>query len=284
MRGPHRGQQLVTDVVAQGVIDGLEVIEVEEQHGDLAFVVTVKRMVQVDPECGSVRQVRQRVVERLMGELGLQCLALADVTGVEDETADRRQFEQVGDGDLGRTVRVIFAPEPAFQGERRARDVDRLVDLAEDLEPIVGMNEVSERHPDELGIGIPKDPLHRGALVADQPVAPDQRDDIRGVLNQRPEMLLAFGELRGVDRELPVEHQVVAERQVLADHDEGDDREQAPKRDRFQRTQPHFFDGRRRRSGHHREIWEEETKTARRTLRLSAERRRCGRIKRGDGD
>ena len=104
--------------MTQDVIHGLEVVEVEEENGDSAFALIIERVVQMDPERRSVRKIGQRIVERLVGELRLQRLALADVTRVQHETPDRGQVEQVGDGDLGRAVGVIFTPEPAFEGER----------------------------------------------------------------------------------------------------------------------------------------------------------------------
>ena len=48
----------------------------------------------------AVGQVRDRVVERLVGELLLERLALADVAAVEHDAADRRVVEQVGVEDL----------------------------------------------------------------------------------------------------------------------------------------------------------------------------------------
>ena len=176
---PNRSQQLVADVVAQRVVNRLEVVEVEEEHRDPALTITVKRVIQVDPERGSVRQVRHRVVERLMRELVLECLALTDVARIEDQTADRRQGEQVGNGDLGGTVRVVLPSKPALERERQALDVDGLVDLAQHLHSVVVVDEVSERPPNQLGFGVAEDPLHRTTLITDQSVAIDLRDDIR---------------------------------------------------------------------------------------------------------
>ena len=46
-------------------------------------------VVEADAEGRPVRQVGQRVVERLMSELLFQRFALADVPSVQDKTADR---------------------------------------------------------------------------------------------------------------------------------------------------------------------------------------------------
>ena len=79
--------------MAHRVVDRLEIVEVEEEHGDPSFGVLLQRMIQVDPEGGPVRQVRQRVVKGLMGELVFECLSLADVARIQDQTTHRRQLQ-----------------------------------------------------------------------------------------------------------------------------------------------------------------------------------------------
>src|SRR5438445_3929708 len=97
-------------------------------------------------------------------------------------------------------------------------------------------------------------------------------------------MLVALGELRGVDRELPVERQVVVQCQELAHHDEANDRQQAPEDDGVEPGGPYFFDGRHQRPGDDRQIGQQETTTAQRTFRRCGKRRCRSRTKRGDCD
>ena len=67
-----RDQQLVSDVVAQAVVDGLEVVEVEEEHGGGSVVGVGQRAADALGEEHAVGQTRQRIVERLVAELVLQ--------------------------------------------------------------------------------------------------------------------------------------------------------------------------------------------------------------------
>ena len=86
-------QQLVAGAVAEAVVDLLEAVEVEEQHRDRASAARgAAQRVLRRRSLNSARlaQPGQRVVERLVDELLLELLALADVAGVEDEAADVR--------------------------------------------------------------------------------------------------------------------------------------------------------------------------------------------------
>ena len=66
-------QRVALDM-AQRVVDGLEVVEVEEQDPDGLGVVAPlsQRLLEPVDEEGPVRQPGQRVVEGLPGELGLE--------------------------------------------------------------------------------------------------------------------------------------------------------------------------------------------------------------------
>ena len=77
----HLGQQQVAGHVAQGVVDGLEVVEVHEQHRDRLVValLSIDGVRDAVVEQRPVREARHRVVERLVRELLLEGLALADV-------------------------------------------------------------------------------------------------------------------------------------------------------------------------------------------------------------
>ena len=88
-------EELVSGVVAEAVVDHLEVVQVhEEQTGGLPSVP--ERVLQPVLEQGPVRQAGQRVVERLLGQLLLVQRPLGDVTVVEDQTADGGVVKKVG--------------------------------------------------------------------------------------------------------------------------------------------------------------------------------------------
>src|SRR2546427_141477 len=176
--GTDRDQQLVADVVAQRVIDGFEIVEVQEENRDPPLGRPVQGVVEADAEGRPVRQVGERVVERLMGELFFQRFALTDVPSIQDETADRGQLEQVGYRDFGRAVGVVHAPQPALDRDRRSFDIDGLVDLADYLRTVIGMYQVSEGLAHQLGLLVAEDALHRSALILDGALTVDEGDDV----------------------------------------------------------------------------------------------------------
>ena len=74
-------QQLVAGTVAQGVIDLLEVIHVGEDQGEagrLVTAVTGHGMVEVVHQQGPVRQLGQRVMQRIELESPLQLLMMSE--------------------------------------------------------------------------------------------------------------------------------------------------------------------------------------------------------------
>ena len=71
-----------------------------------------------------VREVGDRIVKGLIGELLLELLALGDVAQVDDDPADRGVVQQVGEQTLGvqqATVAVANAKLERLGGSRRAR-------------------------------------------------------------------------------------------------------------------------------------------------------------------
>ncbi|MNE59306.1 hypothetical protein D3C80_1543920 [compost metagenome] len=74
-------QQLVAGTVAQGVIDLLEMIHVGEDQGEagrLVTAVTGHGMVKVVHQQGPVRQLGQRIVQRIELEPPLQLLMMSE--------------------------------------------------------------------------------------------------------------------------------------------------------------------------------------------------------------
>ena len=97
---PLRGglQQPVADVVAERVIDVLEVVEVDHQHGEAVLRAPrqVERVLHAVAEQAPVRKQCQRIVEGELPELVLEGLALGDVAQVQREALHGRVVSRCG--------------------------------------------------------------------------------------------------------------------------------------------------------------------------------------------
>src|SRR6202035_1038774 len=73
-------KELVAERMAQRVVDILEVVEVEAQHGECPVAAQMgQTSFDLLPEEKSIWQIRQCVVERHMGDLGFGLSTLGDV-------------------------------------------------------------------------------------------------------------------------------------------------------------------------------------------------------------
>ena len=76
----HLLEQRVADRMAQRVVDGLEVVEVEAEHGEaLPAQRALQALLQLLPEQHAVGEARQRIVARKVGDPLLLPPALGDV-------------------------------------------------------------------------------------------------------------------------------------------------------------------------------------------------------------
>ena len=84
-------QHPVAGIVAERVVDDLEVVEIQEQHGErpAGLAPAAERVFDAITEQRAVRKVGHWIVKRLIGELLLELLALGDVAQVDDDPADR---------------------------------------------------------------------------------------------------------------------------------------------------------------------------------------------------
>ena len=156
------------------------------------------------------------VVERLVAKLLLERLALGDVAVVDDDAADGRVVEQVLGDRLERSPGAVGVAGPELDrhlGAARGRDVGQ---------------RRGQRWRDRLG-GRPRSPAGRSrssgrrqdaldgrALVADQTVLAQDEDAVRGVLDERPEALLAALQ---VHQQQPLGRRLLLEPAVLAGQD-----------------------------------------------------------------
>jgi hypothetical protein len=148
----HRDQQLVAGAVAERVVHRFEVIDIDEQHpkGTPNRRGDRDGLTQRALHLGAVRQLCQRIVDRLVTQAVLERLALGDVAQRQDRSRDLaldRTAEQRLDVDPHRAVAVEQS-----EVERSARRRVGVLQHASDAVRVVGMNEVRESSPDKAAL------------------------------------------------------------------------------------------------------------------------------------
>ena len=111
----HLEEHAVAGGVTKAVVDGLEVVEVDEQHRHPHPLAqrSRHRVAHALIEQRPVGEVGHRIVEGLVGELLLERFALGDVAAVEHDPADRAVGEQVGVEDLEMAKASVLVREQA---------------------------------------------------------------------------------------------------------------------------------------------------------------------------
>ena len=132
--GRDAAQQLVADRVAERVVDALEVVEVDEHHGDLVRAARLERLAHALGEQRAVGEPGQRIVVGLMGELVLQVAQLGDglLEAVELQRGGRvggQRLEQraVGVGEAAREPVAVGEHERADHAVLAAQDAEHAV-------------------------------------------------------------------------------------------------------------------------------------------------------------
>ena len=171
----------------------LEVVEVEQQDGARPAAAMAARLGVGDAvgEERAVRELGERVVERLVRELALERLALLDVADREHEAADRRILEQVRQDHLGEEPLAAPPAQPPLERRRRSGTRADLGEHRQGPRLVFRMQEVRETRPVELLRPVAEKPLDRRGLVEDARLGRDDRDDVRGVLDEGAEPRLA---------------------------------------------------------------------------------------------
>ena len=189
----HLEQHPVTGGVAEAVVDGLEVVEVDEHdgHPDPFAQRPRHRVADALVEQRAVGQVGDGVVEGLVGELLLELLALGDVAAVEDDAADGLVVEQVGVQDLEVTQLAVLGLQQALDDLGTAGGAGAVGQAAQHPALLLGVQQRLERAADDLVGGVAEDPLDRRALVGDRVVGAQDGDEVGGVGDQRGEARLA---------------------------------------------------------------------------------------------
>jgi hypothetical protein len=176
--------------VTERVVDRLEVVQVHEQdrHRQVGPRQALQRVLDAVAEQRSVREPRDRVVERLVRQLLLECLALRDVPRVEDDPLHVGVVHQVGPEGLDVEPEIVAVPHPGLdQLRRRSPLPDGRREELQDLGLVVGMDEAGELGPLQLRGVVAEHAFHRRAHVAHGRVDVDHHDDVGGVLDERAE-------------------------------------------------------------------------------------------------
>ncbi len=178
-------EQVVADVVAPGVVDQLEAVDVEEEQGDVGAVAAGpgEGLLQVVEQERPVGEAGQRVVEGPVGPRGLDPAAVGPVPGHTAQLPEPAVGVALGpQGDLD----VDRAPAPAPHGQLTVPGVVGL-DLAQDL----GV-EAAERLGGEEGLqrgladlGVAEEVLGRPVQEPDPAVVGDAEDGVAARLEDR---------------------------------------------------------------------------------------------------
>ena len=180
-------QQLIADGVTEPVVDGLEVVQVEEDHRDPGSGAPEagERMLHAILEQCAVREPGEPVVESLVMELLQEPDALGHVADVQQDPVDQRIGEAVVGDELEMAVLAGVIAEAQTGGTYVAGGVIR--DFVEELRGarrVVGVHELRERPVEERLRLVAQHPPHRFGQPADAPGRVDDRDDVRGVADQ----------------------------------------------------------------------------------------------------
>ena len=143
----------------------------------------------------AVGETRHRVVERLVGELVLELLPLADVAAVEDDAADVLVLEEIRVLDLELEPRAFTVLQPTLDHVRLGAPAGvRLADACEDLHQarlVRRGQEACELRALDLVDPVAEDACDGGALVGHRPVRVEHGDEVAGVRDERTEAGLA---------------------------------------------------------------------------------------------
>ena len=179
-------QQLVAGGVPERVVDGLEVVEVDEQHREKLAVAmgSGDRVRHSVFEQRPVREMRQGIVERLVSQLGFEMPALAEAADHHQRPADGIVVATVQRGALHVQIGAGGVAGPPLT-ERATLRAGSLRDRFLDGRALVRMREIDERRSDDLIDRVGEHRLHRRAGVPDDAGGVEDQRDIGRVLQQR---------------------------------------------------------------------------------------------------
>ncbi len=189
------GEQRVARLVAEGVVDEVEVIDVEEQDGDrgVAPQVPRERVSEAVEQEGAVREAGERVVQRFALQEILRPPELRDVLDLRDETGVRRRpvHGYLGDGDAA-PHGVAGGVDVAFLHlvERQPAGCELLEELAV-ARQIVRVRELGETVADDRRGPEPEDALEPAVEVEIAAFGVEDGHPDRGGPERRTEEVVA---------------------------------------------------------------------------------------------
>ena len=218
----HRLQQPIARVVAERVVDVLEVVEVEEHDRHVAARAAGQRERVLDAiaEQVPVGEPGQRIVKRQLPQLLFEALALADVAQVERQALHRRIGGQVAADDLEREALLAALDQQLDRANgagRRGRDLRE-----EYLQPLAILTRPQAEQvaaDDVVGLHAER-ALERRRGELQGAVLRDDQDDVRGIRDER-----RVSRLDQFLRPPLADPRIVAQHGALAEHDEQRDHE-----------------------------------------------------------
>ncbi|MDP9397604.1 MAG: hypothetical protein M3P96_07150 [Actinomycetota bacterium] len=184
-------EQVVARRVAQAVVDGLEVVDVDEQHGEVLAGAAADRFGVAEPvgEQRPVAQPGEGVVQRLMPQALLELLAVGHVAHGQHDALDGRIVQEIVADGLHVAVGAVVVAHPARHERRGVALGHHPQQVVGERGRVLGMHELAHRRPDQDPGRVAEHPAHRRRGIADRAVAVDHADDVRGVLHEGAEVL-----------------------------------------------------------------------------------------------
>ena len=179
-------QQLVAGGVPQGVVDRLEVVEVEEQDRDREGGAQLARQRVFDAvaEQRAVGQLGQRIVEGPVAQLLLERAALADIAERDDDGLHLGRVEQVGAQGLHEELGAVPPFQPPVGPGALPRTLHGLREQRRHLAEVVWVHEGGQPAADQL-VGVAAErPARRGVRREDLPARVQREDRLRSVVDE----------------------------------------------------------------------------------------------------
>ena len=201
-------QEPVAGVVAERVVELLEVVEVDQQQRELGLggARGGRGLVEAGEQLAAVGETRQRIVQGVVLALGgegtqlvLEPAAVGRVAHVEHEALDARVVQAVGGDDVEVAVPARAVGEA--QGQRAAvlGVAVGVGEVAVERGAVVRVDEVVHAGADDRVGGVAEHAADRLRLPAHAVVGADDGDDVGGVLDDRVQA--ALDDLRGLQRD-----------------------------------------------------------------------------------
>src|SRR5918998_617350 len=183
--GRFLGEEVVVGLADDPILRRVEQLLEAAVHED----VTARCVLHVDHG----RRVVQDGLEVLpaLPERLLRQPALGDVAGVDDDAPDGRVVQQVFSDGLQMAPGAPFVPDPVLHGREGAGDVAVLPEQPRHAVAVLGVDQAERVEPDPILRREAEHSPDGGALVGDGAVLGEHEDDVRGVLDEGAESLLA---------------------------------------------------------------------------------------------